>query len=86
MERDGDRGALSPSARDEALARTRDLFVSVARRRDHTAKPGVGDGHRLHPDARGFVYLAVVLDWAQPSRAVAVHIDHDRGGILHRGA
>ena len=23
----------------------------------------MGDGHHLHPDARGFVYLAVVLDW-----------------------
>jgi putative transposase len=32
--------------------------------RDYAAKPGMGDGHHLHPDgARGFVYLAVVLDW-----------------------
>jgi putative transposase len=23
----------------------------------------MGDGDHLHPDARGFVYLAVVLDW-----------------------
>jgi len=25
-------------------------IVSAAWRRDHTAKPGVGDGHHLHPD------------------------------------
>jgi len=24
----------------------------------------VGDGHYLHSDAEGFVYLAAVLDWA----------------------
>ena len=47
---DGDRGTLSPSAHDEARAGTQDLSVSAARCRDHTAKPGVGDGHHLHPD------------------------------------
>jgi len=30
-----------------------------------TAEPGVGDGHYLHRDARGFVYLTVALSsWA----------------------
>jgi len=62
-EADGDRGALSPSAYDEARAGAQDLSVSAARHRDRTAKPGVGDGYHLHPMARGFVYLAVVLDW-----------------------
>ena len=38
-------------------------YPSAARRRDHTAKPGVGDGHYHITMARGFVYLAVVLDW-----------------------
>jgi hypothetical protein len=36
-----DRGALSPSTHDEARAGTQDLSVSVARRGDHAAKPGV---------------------------------------------
>src|SRR5258707_11890800 len=38
---DGDRGALSPSAYDEARAGAQDLSVSAARHRDRTAKPGV---------------------------------------------
>ena len=38
------------------------------------------------PMERGFVYLAVVLDWFQPSRAVVERIDHDGGGILRRNA
>ncbi len=38
------------------------------------------------PMERGFVYLAVVLDWVQPSRAVVERIDHDGGGILRRNA
>ena len=36
------------------------------------------------PMARGFIYLAVVLDWFQPSRAVVAPIDHDGGGVLRR--
>ena len=50
MRRMGLRGTLSPSAHDEARAGTQDLSVSAAWRRNHTAKPGVGDGHHLHPD------------------------------------
>jgi hypothetical protein len=49
-EADGDRGALSPSANDEARARSQDLSVSAARLGDHAAQPGVGDGHHLHSD------------------------------------
>ena len=36
------------------------------------------------PMARGFVYLAVVLDWWQPSRAVMARLDHHRGDVLRR--
>src|SRR4051795_10345886 len=50
---DGDRGALSPSAHDEAGTRPQDLSVSAARHGDHTAEPGLGDGHHLHPDGEG---------------------------------
>ena len=59
---DGDRGALSPSAYDEAGAGPQYLPVSAARDRDHAAEPGVGDGHHLHPDGAR-LHLAVVLDW-----------------------
>ena len=38
------------------------------------------------PMARGFVYLAVVLDWFSPPRAVVAAVDHDGGGVLHRDA
>src|SRR3954452_15763757 len=38
---DGDRGAVSPSADDEARARPQDLPVSAARDGDHAAQPGL---------------------------------------------
>ena len=85
---DKDEGAVSPSAHDEARAGTQDLSVSAARRRDHTAKPGVGDGHHLHfPMAHGFVYLTVmVLDWFS-RRVLSSRVSiRDGGGILRRGA
>src|ERR1700756_2671040 len=71
MQRMGIGGALSPSAHDQARAGAQNLSVSAARRGDHAAKPAVGDGPhprlrggRLYiPMERGFVYLAVVLDW-----------------------
>jgi len=44
-----------------------------------------GDGHHLHPMARGFVYLAVVLDWF--SRRVCRGAYRSRwNGILRRDA
>src|SRR5215472_9305335 len=46
---DGDRGALSPSAHDQARARPQGLSVPVARHRGHAAEPGLGDGYHLHP-------------------------------------
>ena len=54
------------SAYDEAGAGTRSRNIDADRcagTAHHAAQPGVGDGHYLHPMARGFVYLAVVLDW-----------------------
>src|SRR5664280_1498445 len=72
-EADGDRGALSPSAHHQARARPQDLSVSAARYGDHAAEPSLGDVATMQvhcadityiPMARGFVYLAVVLDWA----------------------
>ena len=68
-------GIEAPSAHHQARARPQDLSVSAARHRDHAAEPGLGLGHaatmQLHcadityiPMAHGFVYLAVVLDWA----------------------
>ena len=38
------------------------------------------------PMARGFVYLAVVLDWCKPPRAVMERVDHNGSGILRRDA
>ena len=49
MKRMGDRGALPPSMHDEARAGAQGLPVSAARHGGRAAK--------------GFVYLAVVLDW-----------------------
>src|ERR1019366_3543522 len=70
---DGDRSALPPSAHHEAGARAQDLSVSAARHGDHASEPGLGNVATMQvhcadityiPMARGFVYLAVVLDWA----------------------
>ena len=38
------------------------------------------------PMARGFVYLAVVLDWFELLRAVVGRIDHHGGIVLRRDA
>ena len=67
---DGDRGALSPSAHDEARARPQDLPVSAARDGDHAAEPGVGDGHHLHPDGARLRLSGRRARLVQPSRAV----------------
>ena len=53
MAADGDRGALSASAHDEARAGTQGLSVSAARPGDRAAEPGVGDGHHVHPHGEG---------------------------------
>jgi putative transposase len=37
--------------------------VPAAQSDRYAAEPGLGDGHHLHPDARGFGYLAGVVDW-----------------------
>ena len=60
---DGDRGALLPSAYDEAGAGPEDLPVSAARDRDHAAEPGVGDGHHLHPDGARLRLSGCRADW-----------------------
>src|SRR6202011_2853894 len=61
---DGDRGALSPSAHHQARTRPQDLSVSAAQHGDHASEPGLAMDITYIPMARGFVYLAVVLDWA----------------------
>ena len=83
---DGDRSALSPSAHDEAGARTQDLPVPAARHRDHAAKPGVGDGHHLHPDGAWLRLPRRRARLVQPARAVVARIDHDGSGVLRRDA
>ena len=50
-EADGDRGDLSAAEHEQARAGTQGLSVSAARGEDRTTKPGLGDGHQLHPDA-----------------------------------
>ena len=60
---DGDRGALSPSAHDQTRTRPQGLPVSAARDGDHAANQVWAMDITYIPMARGFVYLAVVLDW-----------------------
>ena len=83
---DGDRGALSPSAHDQARARPQDLPVSAARAGDHAAEPGVGDGHHLHPDGARLRLPRRGARLVQPPRPVVAAVDHDGGGVLRRDA
>src|SRR6202521_2760656 len=69
-EADGDRGALSPSADDEAGARPQDLPISAAWDGDCPTAPGVGDGHHLHPDGTRLRLSGRCARLVQPSRAV----------------
>lgn len=39
---------------------TQDLPVLATRARDHATQSGLSDGHHVHPDGQGLVYLAVV--------------------------
>ena len=82
MKRHGDRGALSPSTDDEAGARPQDATRHLLRGMDIApARTRCGRWTSpTSPMARGFVYLAVVLDWF--SRRVLVRdgrIDHHGG-------
>jgi len=52
-------------AHHQARARPQDLSISVARHGDHAPKPGLGNGHHLHPDgARLRVSRCPFSDWA----------------------
>ena len=83
---DGDRGSRAEAENDEAGAGAQDLPVPAARPDDRPAEPGVGGGHHLHPDGRGFLYLVAIIDWA--SRAVlAWRLSNTMDvGVLPRGA
>ena len=83
---DGDRGALSPSAHEQARARTQGLPVSAARDRDRAAEPGVGDGHHLHPDGARVRLSGRSARLVQPPGAGVAAVDHHGGDVLHRGA
>ena len=61
---DGDRGALSPPPHHNAGAGPQDISVSAARHGDHRPNQVWAMDITYIPMARGFVYLAVVLDWA----------------------
>jgi putative transposase len=73
----GHRGSLSEAEHFETGAGAQDLSLPAAKTAHHPAQSGLGDGHHLHPPsrqiaaqspagqwmARGFIYLAAVLDW-----------------------
>ena len=78
--------ALYRRPRTKARARARDLSVSAVRDGDHTAEPGVGDGHNLHPDGAWLRLPGCRARLVQPSRTVVAAVDHDGSGILRRDA
>ena len=67
----GDRAVVSASPHDAQASRACAVSISLAWAGDRARERGLGHGHHLHPDGRGFVYLAAVVDWA--SRRVLAH-------------
>jgi len=85
-EADVDKGALSASAHDEPEPGRQDLSY-LLRGVEITRPNQVWAMDMTYiPMARGFVYLAVVLDLVQPSRAVVAGLHHDGDGVLRRDA
>jgi transposase InsO family protein len=62
-EANGHRGDLSPSQHLETGTGSQDLSIPAAQAAGDTLQSGLGNGHHLHSMARGFVYLAAVIDW-----------------------
>ncbi len=57
--------ALYQRPRTSGRDREHPVFPYLLRGMTHrAAESGLGDGHDVHSDARGFVYLAAVVDWA----------------------
>lgn len=56
-------GDLAPTQYQQACAGPQGLFLSAAQVGGDPAQSGLGNRHHLHPMARGFVYLAAVVDW-----------------------
>ena len=53
----------APQAKHGSAMRAQGLSLSAPQAGGNAAQPGLGDRHRLHPMARGFVYLIAIVDW-----------------------
>src|SRR6476660_10298907 len=83
---DGDRGALSPTAHNEAGAWPQDLSLSTARHGDHASEPGLGHGYYLHPDGPWLRVSRRRAGLGDPPGPVMATVDHDGGSVLRRDA
>ena len=84
---DGDIGTLSPCAHHQASSPANKIYPYLLRGMAITRPNQVWAMDITYiPMARGFVYLAVVLELVQPPRAVVARLDHDGSGILRRDA
>jgi hypothetical protein len=79
-------GSRTSETGHQRPARPQGLSVFAARHGDHAAEPGLGDVATKQSASRGltrgFVYLAVVLDWARPRRVLAWRLG---GGLVKYG-
>src|SRR5215475_1090655 len=64
----GTGGDLPAPEYEQTRSGTQDLSVPAARARDRPGQSGLVLRHYLHPVAKGFIYLVVIMDWV--SRAV----------------
>src|SRR5258708_31225268 len=60
-----------------ARARPQDLSISVARHGDHAPKPGLGNGHHLHPDGARLRVSRCRSRLGDPPGSVVAAVDHD---------
>lgn len=59
----GNLGALQKAQHQQKDTGANNLSLPAAYAGNHKSPSDLGDGHQLHPDGRGFVYLAAVINW-----------------------
>jgi putative transposase len=63
MKKMGIEAIYRPSEHLQTSAGPQGLSLSPAQAGGHQTQSGLGNGHHLHSDGRGFVYLCAVVDW-----------------------
>src|SRR5213595_638351 len=60
------------------------IYPYLPRHGDHAPKPGLGNGHHLHPDGARLRVSRCRSRLGNPPGSVVAAVDHDGGGLLRR--